>query len=175
MKRLRETLLFAGVLVGAIAMVALPTRAQQANPLPPGDGRDIVAVACSQCHGLNAITQLREGPQAWRHQVYDMVERGAQVSPDEIDTVVKYLTANFGPGIPFPGPSPAPVTLAPGSGSDIVATRCSLCHDVGRVVTVKRSRAAWDTILTRMVYLGAPLNTDQTKTVLQYLSTNYGT
>ena len=40
-----------------------------ASPLPEGEGRDIVATACSQCHGLNAFTGLRENAQAWRWQV----------------------------------------------------------------------------------------------------------
>src|ERR1700677_1646113 len=111
MMRLREPALFVFALLLAFGAAALPLRAQQDNGLPPGEGRDIVAVTCSQCHSLNAITQLREGPAAWRHQVYDMVERGAQVSPAELDTVVHYLATHFGPGVPFPGPSPAHIAL----------------------------------------------------------------
>jgi len=166
--------LFVFVLVAALGAASVPLRAQQDNGLPPGDGRDIVAATCSQCHSLNAITQLREGPAAWRHQVFDMVERGAQVSPSEIDVVVNYLTMHFGPGIPFPGATPAHVTLPAGGGQAIVETRCSLCHGVDRVVTVKRTPAQWNKIVARMVYLGAPLTPDQSKTVLDYLSANFG-
>jgi hypothetical protein len=96
------------------------------SALPPGEGRDIVAVTCSQCHGLSAITHLREGRVAWRHQIYDMVGRGAQVTPAEIDTMVNYLVANFGPGIPFPGQTPSSVAIAPGTGSDVVMQKCPL-------------------------------------------------
>jgi len=176
MGRLRGLALFIFVLAAAISAASVPLRAQQApSPLPPGDGADIVAVTCSQCHGLNAITQLREGATAWRHQVYDMIERGAQVAPSEIDVVVNYLATHFGPGIPFPGATPANVTLAPGDGSNIVAEKCSLCHGVDRVVATKRTRAQWTSIVNRMVYLGAPITPDQQKTVLQYLGTNFGT
>ena len=41
-------------------------------------------------------------------------------------------------------------------------------------MTVKRTRVQWTNIVNRMVYLGAPLTPDQTKTVLDYLSANFG-
>lgn len=180
---LRALLLAIGV-VATCAAAALPLRAQEdapasrttgtaASPLPPGEGRDIVAVTCSQCHGLSAITHLREGRVAWRHQIYDMVGRGAQVTPAEIDTMVNYLVANFGPGIPFPGQTPSSVAIAPGTGSDVVMQKCILCHGVDRVVAAKRTPGQWATLVKRMVYLGATLTPDQTTAVVTYLSTNY--
>jgi sulfite dehydrogenase (cytochrome) subunit B len=176
MKQLRNLALFVFLLAAVIATAAVPLRAQQdTNPLPAGDGRDIVAATCSQCHSLTAITQLREGRNAWRHQIYDMIERGAQVAPGEIDTMVNYLATHFGPGIPFPGPTPAHIALPSGPGQEIVDARCSLCHGIDRVVATKRTRAQWTSIVNRMVYLGAPLTPDQAKTVLQYLGTNFGT
>ena len=162
------------MLVAAIAAASVPLRAQQANPLPPGEGSDIVAATCSQCHGLTAVTQLREGRNAWRHQVYDMVERGAQIAPADLDTIVNYLATHFGPGIPFPGPSPVPVALPAGNGANIVDAKCSLCHGVDRVVSAKKTRAQWTSIVNRMLYLGAPVTPDQAKTVVQYLTANYG-
>ena len=174
MGRMRNLAFFAMMLAGAIAAASLPLRAQQANPLPPGPGSDIVAATCSACHGLNAITQLREGRNAWRHQVYDMVERGAQVAPADLDTIVNYLATNFGPGVPFPGPTPARIALPPGAGVEIVDAKCSLCHGVDRVISAKKTRAQWTSIVNRMLYLGAPVTPDQAKTVVQYLTTNYG-
>ncbi len=176
MQRLRAFALFAFLLALAVTAAAVPSRAQQdPNPLPAGEGRDVVFATCSQCHSLTAITQLREGKAAWRHQIYDMIERGAQVAPSEIDTMVNYLATHFGPGIPFPGPTPSHIALPPGNGQQIVDTRCSLCHGVDRVVATKRSKTAWTQIVNRMIYLGAPLTPDQTQTVLQYLSANFGT
>ena len=37
-----------------------PLAAQTGSPLPQGDGRDLTAAACSQCHNLNPITAVRE-------------------------------------------------------------------------------------------------------------------
>jgi mono/diheme cytochrome c family protein len=172
--RLRGPALFVFALALALGAAAMPLRAQQDNGLPPGEGRDIVAATCSQCHSINAVLQLREGRAAWRHQVYDMVERGAQVSPSEIDVVVGYLASHFGPGIPFPGPAPAHIALPSGNGQAIVDARCSLCHGIDRVVATKRTRVQWTGIVNRMVYLGAALTPDDAKTVLDYLSANFG-
>src|ERR1700753_382583 len=98
----------AGVLLGSVAA------AQQSNPFPPGPGRDIVATACTQCHRAGPIIQLRMGEAGWRRQVYNMVLRGAQIGPDDMDDAVRYLATNFGPGAPIPGSAPAHVTLPDG-------------------------------------------------------------
>ena len=81
----------------AIVAVAPPGRAQQSNPLPEGDGRDLVAVACSQCHYLGTIAKIRDGRAGWRTYVNNMVLRGAQLTPAEVDKVVDYLSTNLGP------------------------------------------------------------------------------
>jgi len=83
---------------------AMPLRAQTASALPPGEGRELVATACSQCHTLNVIMAGRDGPVGWKKHVYNMVLRGAQLTPREADTVIQYLITNFGPGAPRPRP-----------------------------------------------------------------------
>ena len=82
----------------AVVTIAAPAHAQPANPLPAGDGRDIVSVACSQCHYLGTIAKIRDGAAGWRFYVNNMVLRGAQLTPPEIETVVNYLALNLGPG-----------------------------------------------------------------------------
>ncbi|MGH9786807.1 MAG: hypothetical protein ACRD88_21775, partial [Terriglobia bacterium] len=72
---------------------------QAAPPLPPGDGRDLVAAVCTQCHALRPIVMKRDGVGGWRDTVQEMVIRGAQLLPEEAETVVRYLAANFGPGL----------------------------------------------------------------------------
>jgi mono/diheme cytochrome c family protein len=165
------------ILIGAAAalvLVAAPLAAQPVVQLPEGEGRDVVATACSQCHALTAITQLRQGEQAWRYQVYDMVLRGAQIAPSEIDGTVKYLAASFGPGVPFPGPPAAPVTLPDGAGKELVEGGCALCHGLDRVVAAKRSKGEWNGIVKRMVFFGAPLAPDQATTIAAYLDSKFG-
>jgi mono/diheme cytochrome c family protein len=164
------------ILAGAFAVLflaALPAAAQPVVQLPDGPGKEIVATACSQCHALTAITQLRQGDHAWRFQVYDMILRGAQVAPSEMDTVVKYLATSFGPGVPFAVPPPN-VTLPDGAGKELVEGGCALCHGLDRVVATKRSKGEWNGIVTRMVFFGAPVDADQAKTVTAYLDSKFG-
>jgi cytochrome c5 len=149
------------------------SNAAAANPFPDHPGREIVSVACTQCHGPNVFTQLRMGDKAWRAQIYDMVLRGAQIGPDDIDAAVKYMVASYGPGVPFPGQQPAQVSLADGSAKSLVEGGCALCHGLDRVVATKRSKGEWQNIVNRMMYFGSPLSGDQVSSVVDYLAANY--
>ena len=74
MKRLWLFFAFTALCLAAGA----PVHAQTATTLPQGDGRDLAAVACSQCHTLNVLMAGRDGPVGWKNHVYNMVLRGAQ-------------------------------------------------------------------------------------------------
>jgi mono/diheme cytochrome c family protein len=157
----------------ALAVSSSPGRSQQnANPLPPGDGREIVAVACSQCHYLGTIAKIRDGAAGWRTYVSNMVLRGAQLTPAEVDKVVAYLSTNLGPGINLPPQKP--VTLPDGNGKQLVQTRCALCHDLERVAEVKRKKEDWAPIIASMVAWGAPATPEEAKTITDYLAANFG-
>ena len=157
----------------ALSAVATSGQAQQRpDPLPPGDGHDLVAVACAQCHALTTIAKIRDGAVGWRRYVNNMVLRGAQLTKPEIDTVVSYLSLHLGPGMNLP---PAqPVALPDGPGKDLVAARCALCHDLERVVAVKRGKQAWPVIVADMEDRGAPVTADDAKAIADYLSANFG-
>jgi len=63
---------------------------------------------------------------------------------------------------------PAPAQAL--SGLDLYRTNCDGCHDLYDPEDPKRTRAQWDTILTRMVKeRGATLNAQEFKAVLNYL------
>jgi cytochrome c5 len=156
----------------ALAFAASPSHAQNANPLPAGDGRDLVALACSQCHYLGTIAKIRDGAPGWRLYVNNMVLRGAQLTGPEIDTVVNYLAVNLGPGINLPPVKP--VTLPEGHGKELVETRCGLCHDLERVAAVKRQKQSWPVIVANMVARGATASPDEAKTITDYLAANFG-
>jgi len=166
--------LFGGTFAASIFAVSAIAHAQapSASPFPDGGaGRDIVAVACTQCHGPNTFVNWREGADAWRHQVYDMIERGAQISPDELDPAVKYLSTAFGPGANLP--QFASVTLPDGQGKEIVDGGCALCHGLDRITVANRSPQEWQAIVAKMVFFGAPLSGDQAKAATDYLTANF--
>ncbi len=163
---------FSGFFALAIVSAASPSFSQSANPLPPGDGHDLVSVACSQCHYLGTIAKIRVGAAGWRVYVNNMVLRGAQLTPAEIDKVVDYLALNLGPGANL---LPAkPVVLPDGHGKELVETRCGLCHDLERVATIKRQKRDWPVIVNNMVAWGATATPEEAKTITNYLAANFG-
>jgi cytochrome c5 len=159
-----------GALSALVLVPASPARAQAQNPLPQGEGRDLVAVACSQCHALSPILAMREGAAGWRRHVHNMVLRGAQLRASEAETVINYLTANFGPA----GQGAGNVTLPGGAGKELVEARCSACHDLERVAGVKRKKRDWPGIVANMVGRGAVATPDEVQTIAAYLVANFG-
>jgi len=159
-------LLCTAVLAIAIAM---PARAQ--GVLPPGEGRDLMATACSQCHPLNVIRSMREGAEGWKRHVYNMVTRGAQLNAREADMVVAYLAANFGPTAP--AAFAVQVALPGGPGKDLVEARCTACHDLERVASAKRQKSEWSTLVANMVSRGAVATPDEAQAITSYLTINF--
>jgi mono/diheme cytochrome c family protein len=166
-----------GGLAALSLTAAAPLRAQTAPALPPGEGRDIVATACTQCHGLNTIVQIRDGSGGWRQFVNYMIMKGAQVSNSEADTVVQYLTTNFGPNSP-PAAGAAPAAaLAPlpsGPGKELVEAHCVTCHDLLRIVASRRQKSDWDAIVANMINRGATASPQERQTIVSYLATQFG-
>jgi mono/diheme cytochrome c family protein len=157
------------IAVLAIA-IAIPACAQGA--LPPGEGRDLMATACSQCHPLNVIRSMREGAEGWKRHVYNMVTRGAQLNAREADMVVAYLAANFGPTTP--SASATPVALPGGPGKDLVETRCAACHDLERVASAKRQKSEWPALVANMVGRGAVATQEEVQAISAYLASHFG-
>jgi cytochrome c5 len=160
-----------GVLTALYIVVGTPAHAQVATGLPQGEGRDIIATACSQCHALNVIMAGRDGPVGWKRHVYNMVLRGAQLTPREADTVIQYLTTHFGPGAPTPGS----ITLPAGAGKELVETRCAVCHDLVRVTAAKRQKRDWDTIVANMYDRWGQSAPDEVQAIAAYLNAQFGT
>jgi len=157
--------------IAALAIaIAVPACAQGA--LPPGEGRDLMATACSQCHPLNVIRSMREGAEGWKRHVYNMVTRGAQLNAREADMVVAYLAANFGPTTP--AASAVQVTLPGGPGKDLVEARCTACHDLERVASAKRQKSEWSTLVVNMVGRGAVATPDEAQEISAYLASHFG-
>ncbi len=115
MHRVRRTvigsLLLASLLLGWIALtlltvdtryevLAAQTQSQSPPaepPLPNGPGKDVVLRECTKCHDLKVITSKRASEDDWAKTVADMVSRGADLSDDEVDKVIDYLSKNFKP------------------------------------------------------------------------------
>ena len=151
-----------------------PLYAQAPGPLPPGEGRELVATVCTQCHGLATIMAVRDGPAGWRQFVNYMIMKGAPVRDGEADTIVQYLAASFGPAQQPPPSAESLAALPAGAGKELVQTRCVACHDLTRVTAAKRQRAEWDGIVANMVNRGAAATPEERQSMAAYLATNFG-
>lgn len=150
--------------------------AAPANGLPAGDGRDLVAVACSQCHALRTIMALRDGSVGWKILVDDMILRGAQLAPQEAATAIQYLSRNFGPAAgPMQVGKGETQPLPSGPGQDLIQTHCTLCHDLSRVTGSKRSKQEWNYTVTGMMSKVSGMATPkEIETMSSYLAAQFG-
>ena len=89
------------LLVAAIAGRASSAPAQStsqppATDFPPGPNRDVVIKACKDCHPVTQITKRRESRARWSQISERMLGEGAQMSDDEFEKVVVYLSVVLG-------------------------------------------------------------------------------
>lgn len=95
----------------SIVAQTVPNKAST-DTLPDGPGKDIVIKKCIRCHDVRQTT-MRPGtgsPDEWEQVVERMMSRGADLSDDEIDLVVQYLSTNYGPNSKSPHPASPAVT-----------------------------------------------------------------
>lgn len=52
--------------------------------------------ACTKCHGMDRIQNARKAEEGWRVTLVDMRERGAQLSDQELEQLVEWLTRVWG-------------------------------------------------------------------------------
>jgi len=85
-----------GGLVGVLAIAALSPALMAQDP-KEGEGKELFSERCHVCHELTTVTVRRGTGQEWREIVDRMISYGAQVSEPEKETIVGYLTNNYGP------------------------------------------------------------------------------
>jgi len=94
------------VLVLLVALAASAQRPQKdegwSELLPPGEGREMVMTSCTGCHNLKSTVHARKSRADWTKSVNDMIQRGAQIFPEEIEPITAYLSKTFGPDLPQP-------------------------------------------------------------------------
>jgi|SRR5215469_11093833 len=72
-----------------------------AAKLPDGEGKQAVLEFCAgACHLSDHFVDLRKTPEEWRKTVLQMVANGAQLFPEDVDTITKYLSTNLGSNAP---------------------------------------------------------------------------
>ncbi len=96
------------------AAPSAPAPAKAVVELPDGDGKAIATENCQACHKLTNLTKAHKNLDDWKDTVQTMIDRGANVPADQVDTLVQYLAKNFGPkDASTPAPA-APPSSTPG-------------------------------------------------------------
>jgi cytochrome c5 len=69
------------------------------------------------------------------------------------------------------------VDLKEGAGKDKADEFCNICHSADYITMQPRFPTdAWSAIVHKMIVVyGAPVNEDDSRTIINYLSSNYGT
>ncbi len=77
------------------ATIATPLLAQAPDAPPPGEGLELIERSCINCHDIYMITSKRKTPQEWAATLGVMVDRGADVTPEEMQVIEEYLSQHF--------------------------------------------------------------------------------
>lgn len=105
----------------------------------------LIIARCSVCHSADLITQQRLPRTRWEATVGKMEHWGAEISKDEADLLVRYLSARYHPGAPDQLPpldsefrkaellTQEPVAESqlkgvPARGAGIFEHNCQACH-----------------------------------------------
>ena len=176
---------------GATPPAAPPKPA--AVQMPEGDGKAIAEAACQACHRLTNLTRAHKDLDEWRDTVNTMIDRGANVPMDQVETLVQYLAKNFAPkpaadtqAAPAapnspatdapaapPSPKPAAVVMPEGDGKAIAEAACQACHRLTNLTRAHKSLEEWRDTVDTMIDRGANVPMDQVETLVQYLAKNF--
>lgn len=92
-----------------VAVASAAPSASTAPLLSEAAGRSLIAQSCLSCHTEEMVAQQRLTARQWGNVVKKMHGWGAPVEPENVDPLVTYLTATYGPSS---GPYRAPTISA---------------------------------------------------------------
>ncbi|MGE5711098.1 MAG: c-type cytochrome [Nitrospira sp.] len=134
----------------------------------------LIIARCSVCHSADLIEQQRLSRARWQATVEKMQHWGAEISGEEAELLVRYLSARYHPAAPdrLPPldleagkaepltqeqPDGGPVVGVAKRGSDIFAHNCQACHGTGAMggmgpklaknPILKHEDLFWETVL----------------------------
>lgn len=64
-------------------------------------------------------------------------------------------------------------TMPEGANRELTVRVCGACHEPQRAASVRLTREGWETVVTKMVGLGAKVTDDEFVKVVDYLAENY--
>lgn len=92
----------ASLAVGSMALASVsssPATRQVAmiDGLPEGEGRELTAQVCTQCHAIGMVTSQRHDRAEWDDVIGRMVDdQGLSASDEDLAVISAYLAEHFG-------------------------------------------------------------------------------
>lgn len=153
----------------ASAVFVLSAAAQK---LPDGAGKDAFTGVCSGCHALDLATSQKKPRAGWQTTVDSMVSKGATASKEQLDAIVDYLAAHFGPD-DAASLNAAAAVMPEGPGKQIILRECTACHLPDHFVKYRHSNEEWQAIVIRMAPRTRSITKEEAETVQKYLAMNF--
>ena len=85
------------LLATAVLVVFSLAPVQAGDPLPKGEGRNLVSKKCQKCHDLDRIQKMRGSREQWSEILEEMTNNGLVLNDKERETALKYLETHLGP------------------------------------------------------------------------------
>ena len=85
------------VIVVAASLAACGGGGESSAPEMALDAEALVNERCTQCHGIEKVTQAKKSQEQWQSTVTGMVAKGAKLNADEQIAVVTYLAETYAP------------------------------------------------------------------------------
>ena len=166
------------LLLAATQYVGTGRGSPPTQPLQVEEGKEAFGQACIQCHNMSRTQMQRKTADDWRDTVYSMISRGAPLMPDEIEPLIDYLSATYGPGAAPPAVSgegsQAGSALPDGPGRAIFVGNCAACHSMELPLNMRQSEAGWNATISQMVDYGAQLTPEQQEILVKYAAKHFG-
>lgn len=64
--------------------------------------------------------------------------------------------------------------LPDGAGKDLVMNVCTVCHDLMRITSKRKTKEEWNDIVDQMATKGAKASDEEFDTIVNYLAKNFG-
>ncbi|MGC2661051.1 MAG: cytochrome c [Bryobacteraceae bacterium] len=81
--------------LSAFGLTVQASAGPKAAQLPDGPGKETVQKICSGCHAPEIVLGHRDTKDGWEAIVSSMVDKGANGTDDEFNTIIDYLAAHF--------------------------------------------------------------------------------
>ncbi len=146
------------LVISLLGLSSVILGAAQGDDLPDGKGKDVFQRMCSNCHGLDQVTSVKNTKKQWSNVVDDMVSRGAEGSDDDVNAVISYLSRNFG----------QPVNINTASAKEIQEGLSFTAAQSASIVQYRTDKGTFKTYddLTKIPGLDAGLLEEQKKNIV---------